>query len=78
MTYTLFASNFKTGESLILDYYETAEEAWYAVEHDIEWGEDDVPEDWSFQVVESEETPEWDFNEDEGFDPYLGCYTYDC
>ena len=24
-------------------------------------------------------TPEdWDYNEDEGFDPYMGCYTDDC
>lgn len=21
---------------------------------------------------------DWDYNEDEGFDPYLGCYTDDC
>ena len=21
---------------------------------------------------------DWDFNEDEGYDPYLGCYTDDC
>lgn len=28
-------------------------------------------EDW-----DEEEEPEW--NEDEGFDPYMGCYTGDC
>ena len=22
--------------------------------------------------------PDWDYNEDMGFDPYEGCYTYDC
>ena len=28
---------------------------------------------------EEEETDEdWGYNEDEGFDPYLGCYTDDC
>ena len=28
---------------------------------------------------EGEEPAEdWDYNEDEGFDPYLGCYTEDC
>ena len=21
---------------------------------------------------------EWGYNEDEGFDPYAGCYTWDC
>jgi hypothetical protein len=28
-------------------------------------------EDW-----DEEEEPDW--NEDEGFDPYMGCYTGDC
>ena len=21
---------------------------------------------------------DWGYNEDEGFDPYMGCYSYDC
>ena len=30
--------------------------------------------------MDSEEEPDsdWGFNEDEGFDPYEGCYTFDC
>lgn len=24
------------------------------------------------------EDSDWGYNEDEGFDPYEGCYTYDC
>ena len=60
MTYTLYASNFKTGESLILDYYETSEGAWYDVENNLIWEEDEDPQDWSFQVVESDkEVQEW-------------------
>ena len=27
---------------------------------------------------EDEEFLDWDYNEDMGFDPYLGCYTDDC
>ena len=26
----------------------------------------------------SEEAGDWDYNEDMGFDPYMGCYTDDC
>ena len=27
---------------------------------------------------EYDDDPDWGFNEDEGFDPYMGCYTDDC
>ena len=37
-------------------------------EEDCEWDEDEF--DW--------EDSDWDYNEDEGFDPYEGCYTWDC
>ena len=33
-----------------------------------------VEDDWD----EKEWEAEWGFNEDEGYDPYLGCYTDDC
>ena len=26
----------------------------------------------------TEEWDDWGYNEDEGYDPYLGCYTDDC
>ena len=34
-----------------------------------------------FEEVEDEyedEDYDWNYNEDEGFDPYEGCYTWDC
>lgn len=34
-------------------------------------------EDWD-EESEDFEGEDWDYNEDEGFDPYEGCYTWDC
>ena len=34
-------------------------------------------EDWD-EENEDFEDEDWDYNEDEGFDPYEGCYTWDC
>lgn len=34
-----------------------------------EVSEDEFDEDYDY---------DWDYNEDEGFDPYEGCYTWDC
>ena len=31
-----------------------------------------------FSDDDEEDEPDWDYNEDMGFDPYLGCYTDDC
>lgn len=34
-----------------------------------------------FEYLESEVDDcdyDWGYNEDEGFDPYAGCYTWDC
>ena len=80
MKYTVFATNEKTKEVYELDYFQTAEEAWWNINHNIEWEEGDNPDDYTFQVVESEDDPsdDWGYNEDFGFDPYEGCYTYDC
>lgn len=32
----------------------------------------------TFSGGEEEPDEDWGYNEDEGFDPYLGCYTDDC
>lgn len=29
-------------------------------------------------VAEAADDPDWGYNEDMGFDPYMGCYTDDC
>lgn len=34
-------------------------------------------EDWDEENEDFEDS-DWDYNEDEGFDPYEGCYTWDC
>ena len=38
------------------------------------------PTDWAEYVAQEEEAEDcdWGYNEDCGFDPYLGCYTDDC
>ena len=76
------AINGKTADQAILGYYEDKDEAWHEIHNNIQWEEEDTPEDWIFDVVEiDEEEPEYedygDYDEC-GFDPYMGCYTYDC
>ena len=75
--YHALATNEKTHESYNLGFFQTAEEAWWNLEHNLVWDEGDNPEDYSFEVLETD-TTDWDYNEDCGFDPYEGCYTYDC
>ena len=33
---------------------------------------------WEDESILEEDYGDWDYNEDEGFDPYLGEYTWDC
>lgn len=33
---------------------------------------------WNDESIPEEDYGDWDYNEDEGFDPYLGQYTWDC
>lgn len=33
---------------------------------------------WDDESIPEEDYGDWDYNEDEGFDPYLGEYTWDC
>lgn len=80
--YKAIAINGKTADFAILGYYEDKDEAWHDINNNIQWEEEDTPEDWIFDVVEiDEEEPEYEDYEDYdecGFDPYMGCYTYDC
>ena len=79
--YQIKATNTKTLEMLLFhNLYETTEDARLAIDHDIEWDEDDIQEDWKFEIVKTEDEYEEpaDIDDDRGFDPYCGCYTYDC
>jgi hypothetical protein len=78
--FTVIAMNTKTGAILPLGDFPTEEEAQYNIDNNIEWDEDDVPEDWNFTIEENEDEYEepYDIDDDCGFDPYAGCFTYDC
>lgn len=82
MMYEVIAINMATDERVILGYFESEAEAWDNIQNNLEWDEDDNPADWGFDVIEmGDEFPEdyWSDDADEcGFDPYEGCYTYDC
>lgn len=53
MKYIALAKNIKTGEVVELERYDTAESAWWDIGHNVEWDENDVREDWFFEVVEA-------------------------
>ena len=71
----VYAENIKTGELLELAEFDTMIEAEFNIAHNLEYDEEDNPEEWKIFTVE-------EFNVDGfdecGFDPYLGCYTDDC
>ena len=76
--FKLVAINTVTGEMLEWFGYETQADAVLDMQN-VEWDEDDVPENWRFEVVPYEEDEEpADIDDDFGFDPYAGCFTYDC
>ena len=78
MMFKLVAINKVTGEMLEWFGYETEADAVSDMEN-VEWDEDDIPEDWRFEVVPYDEDEEpADIDNDCGFDPYAGCFTYDC
>lgn len=54
MTYTIYASNIKTGESLCLGNFQAEEDCWDALENDLEWDEEDVKSEWQFQITNEE------------------------
>ena len=73
--------NTKTLEKLEWFGFESAEEAETYLDENIEWEEDDIPEDWelTFEEYDPDDYDDYDGDYDEcGFDPYEGCYTYDC
>lgn len=79
--YQIQATNVKTLEIILYsNLYETREDAKWAIDNDIEWDEGDIPEDWMFEIIEADDEYEEpaDIDDDCGFDPYCGCYTYDC
>lgn len=79
--FKIVALNTKTLEKLEWFGFESAEEAENYLDEYIEWDEDDIPEDWEFTFEEcnSDDYDDYDGDYDEcGFDPYAGCYTYDC
>lgn len=81
MKYVIFAENKKTDEFISLGTFDTREEAEWNLENNLEWDEDDVVEDWEVFIEEVDEDRDYDIYELDiecGFDPYLGCYTYDC
>lgn len=79
--HVVFAENKKTDEFISLGTFDTKEEAQWNIDNNLEWDEDDVIEDWKIFIEEVDEDEEYDIYEPDiecGFDPYLGCYTYDC
>lgn len=80
MKFRVIATNHKTGEVLALGDFDTQVEAQYNIDNNIEWDDDDIPEDWDFDIepIDDEYEEPADIDDDCGFDPYCGCYTYDC
>lgn len=83
MMYKAIAIHLTDMEQMILGYFEDENEAWDNIRNNIVWDEGENPAEWGFDVVEmGDEHPEdywYDDADDEcGFDPYEGCYTYDC
>ena len=69
----VWAINKVTDEELSLGYCDTEEDAQEDIDNNIEWDDLDNPDDWRFEI-----RPVEDYEEPCGFDPYCGCYTYDC
>lgn len=72
-------SVFKGTEETELGVFDSQKDALLTIANDIEWEEGDDPHDYVFRIEECEEDEEpADIDDDCGFDPYCGCYTYDC
>ena len=73
-------SVFKETEETELGVFDSQKDALLAIANDIEWEEGDDPHDYVFRIEECDEDYEepYDIDDDCGFDPYCGCYTYDC
>lgn len=55
MMYLAIANNIKTDEEAVLGIFNTAEEAWWNINFNLEWDENDVKENWWFTVQEIDE-----------------------
>lgn len=76
---TVYAENIKTGVMITLGEFSTMEEAQWNIDNNIEFEEDDNPAEWKFfTMAEIGSDEEFDEYLEHGFDPYSGCYTYDC
>lgn len=53
--FKIVALNNKTSEKLEWFGYNSQEEAQYDLDNNIEWDEDDNPEEWKFSIEESDE-----------------------
>ena len=73
-------SVFKGTEETELGIFDSQKDALLVIANDIEWEEGDNPHDYVFRIEECDEDYEEpaDIDDDCGFDPYCGCYTYDC
>ena len=73
-------SIFKETDEMELGVFDSKEDALLAIATDLEWEEGDDPHDYVFRIEECDEEYEEpaDIDDDCGFDPYEGCYTYDC
>ena len=80
MKYVVFAENKVTDEFITLDTFNSFEEAQWNIDNNLEWDENDIIEDWNIFIEEVDEDEEYDIYEpdERDFDPYLGCYFYDC
>lgn len=80
MAWQIIARNKITGiETYLGGDFETMEEAQWQVKNNIEFTEDEAPDEWEFEIYDND----WDdFGEpidlEMGFDPYEGDYTWDC
>ena len=75
----VWAINKVTEEELFLGYCDTVEDALEDIDNNIEWDDLDNPADWRFEIRQLEDYEEpADIDDDCGFDPYMGCYSYDC
>ena len=76
----VWAINKLTKEELFLGYCDNEKDAQEDIDNNIVWDDLDNPEDWSFEIrpIDDEYAEPMDIDDDCGFEPYCGCYTYDC
>lgn len=80
MAWQITAKNKITGEKIRFEEkFETEGDAEWNIDNNIEWDEEDNPDEWEFEIVEAENDDCDEPHDLEcGFDPYVGDYTWDC